>query len=158
LQLAQNRVALLALGCTQRANINNMHVNLSWLKVEERLTSSLLLFMRRIDMLNTQSCLFELLAHSSDTHAYHTRHTTRGLFTVPKSRTGYGRHTVLYRAMTTWNSIPHQVTEASSKIGFSNQLYGTAGTVKQHWLTHAHTHTHTHTITYALYLHIDLVL
>jgi hypothetical protein len=28
-------------GCTQRANINNMHVNLSWLKVEERLISSL---------------------------------------------------------------------------------------------------------------------
>jgi hypothetical protein len=31
LQLAQNRAARLALGCTQRANINNMHVNLSWL-------------------------------------------------------------------------------------------------------------------------------
>ena len=27
LQLAQNRAAWLALGCTQRANINNMHVN-----------------------------------------------------------------------------------------------------------------------------------
>ena len=35
LQLAQNRAARLALGYTQRANINNMHVNLSWLKVEE---------------------------------------------------------------------------------------------------------------------------
>ena len=41
LQLAQNMAAWLALGCTQRANINNMHVNLSWLKVEERLTFSL---------------------------------------------------------------------------------------------------------------------
>ena len=38
LQLAKNRAARLALGCTQKANINNMHVNLSWLKVEERLT------------------------------------------------------------------------------------------------------------------------
>ena len=37
-QLAQNRAARLALGGTQRAN-NNMHVNLSWLKVEERSTS-----------------------------------------------------------------------------------------------------------------------
>jgi hypothetical protein len=34
-QLAQNRATRLALGCTQRANINNMHINLSWLKVEE---------------------------------------------------------------------------------------------------------------------------
>jgi hypothetical protein len=87
LQLAQNRAARLALGCTQRANINNMHVNLSWLKVEERLTSSLLLF---IDMLNAPSCLSKLLAHSSDTHAYPTRHATRGLFTALKSRTDYG--------------------------------------------------------------------
>jgi hypothetical protein len=56
LQLAQNRTARLALGGTQRANINNMHANLSWLKVEEKLTSSLLLFMRG-------------MAHSSVTHA-----------------------------------------------------------------------------------------
>ena len=32
MQLVQNRAARLALGCTQRANINNMHVNLSWMK------------------------------------------------------------------------------------------------------------------------------
>ena len=31
-QLVQNRAARLALGCTQRANINYMHVNLSWLR------------------------------------------------------------------------------------------------------------------------------
>jgi hypothetical protein len=30
-----------------------------------------------------------------------TPQTTRSLFTVPKSRTDYGRHTVLHRAMTT---------------------------------------------------------
>ena len=89
LQLAQKRAARLALGCTQRANINNMHVNLSWLKVEERLTSSLPVFVRGIDMLNALSCLFELLAHSTDTHAYPTRHASRGLHTVPKSRTDY---------------------------------------------------------------------
>ena len=115
LQLAQNRAARLAPGCTQRANINNIHVNLSWLKVEEILTSLLLLFMRGINILNSPSCLSKLLAHSSDTHAYPTRHATRGLFTVPKSRTDYGRHTVLHRAMTTWNSIPHQVTDAFKK-------------------------------------------
>jgi hypothetical protein len=61
LQLSQNRAAQLALGCTQRANINNMHVNLSWLKAEERSTSSLLVFVRRIDMLNAPSCPSKLL-------------------------------------------------------------------------------------------------
>jgi hypothetical protein len=114
LQLAQNRVARLALGSTHRANINNMHVNLSWLKVEERLTSSLV-FVRGIDMLNAPSCLFDILAHSWYTHAYPTRHVTRDLFTVPKSKTDYGRHTVLHTAMTTWNSVPHQVTHVNSK-------------------------------------------
>jgi hypothetical protein len=95
-------------------------------------------------MLNAQSSLFELLAHSSDTHAYPTRHTTRGLFTVPKSRTDYGRCTVLNK----WNSIPHQVTHTSSKIRFKEQIkktpYGTAGTVKQHKHRHRHMHIYTH--------------
>ena len=52
------------------------------IKVEERLTSSLLVFVRGIDMLKAQSGLFKRLALSSDTHAYPTRHATRGLFTV----------------------------------------------------------------------------
>ena len=99
-----------------------MHVHLSWLKVEERLTSLLLVFVRSVDKLNAQRCLFKLLAHSSDTHTYPTRHATRGLFTIPKSRTDYERHTVLHRAMATWTSIPHQVTDASSRIRLKKQV------------------------------------
>jgi hypothetical protein len=75
-------------------------------------------FVRSVDMLNAPRCQFKLLANSSNTHAYPTRHVTKGLFTIPKSRTDDGRHTVLHRAMATWNSIPHQVTEASSRIRF----------------------------------------
>uniref|UniRef100_A0A4W5JZL5 Spectrin beta chain n=1 Tax=Hucho hucho TaxID=62062 RepID=A0A4W5JZL5_9TELE len=88
-------------------------------------------------MLNARSYLFELLAHSSDTHTYPTRHATRGLFTVPKSRTDYGRHTVLHRAMTTWNSIPHQLTDASSKILFKKHKtpYGTREAVQKKTFT-----------------------
>jgi hypothetical protein len=91
LQLSQNRAPRLALKSTHRANIDDMHVNLSWIKVEERLTSSLLVFVRGVDKLKVPSCLFKILAHSSDTNAYPTRHCTRGLFTVSKSRTDYGR-------------------------------------------------------------------
>ena len=72
LQLAQNRAARLALKCIQRAYINDMHVTLHWLKVEERLTSSLLVFVRGVNKLNSPRWLFKLLAHSSDTHAYPT--------------------------------------------------------------------------------------
>jgi hypothetical protein len=42
LQLAQNRGARLAFHCNVRANINNMHASLSWIRVEERLTALLL--------------------------------------------------------------------------------------------------------------------
>ena len=59
LQLAQNRAARLALKSTRRANINDMHVNLSWLKVEERLTSSLLVSVRGVDKLKIPSCLLK---------------------------------------------------------------------------------------------------
>jgi hypothetical protein len=85
--MAQNRAARLAHKCTRRANINDIHVNLSWLKVEERLTASLLVFVRGIYMLKPLSGLFKRLAPSSETHAYPTRHAKGGLFTVPKSRT-----------------------------------------------------------------------
>ena len=109
--------------CTRGANINNVPLNLSWLKVEERLTLSLLVFVRDVNKLNSQKCLFKLLAHSLDTHAYPTRHATRGLFTIPKSRIDYGRRTVLHRALATWNSIPYQVTDASSRIRFRLNKY-----------------------------------
>ena len=43
-------------------------------------------------------------------HAYPTRNATRGLHS-PKI---HNRRTVLHRAMTTWNSIPHQLTLGNS--------------------------------------------
>jgi hypothetical protein len=92
--------------------INDMHVNLSWLKVEERLTASILVFVRGIDTLKAQSCLFKRLAHSSDTHAYPKRHTTRGPFTVPKSRTDSGKPRVLHRAMNDY--MEHYSTSSNS--------------------------------------------
>ena len=135
-----------------------MHVNHSWLKVEERLTSSLLVFMRGIDLLNAPSCLFELLAHSSDTHAYPTRHEVSSQSPSPE-QTMEGA-TVLNRAMTTCNSIPHPVPHASSKICFGKQIkktsHRTAGTVKQHKHRHRNMHTHTHTIAYAPYTHVHM--
>ena len=100
LQLAQNRVARLARHCNQRDNIKTIHSSLSWLRVEERLTASLLLFLRNVNVLKSQ------LTHCSDTHDYPTRHATRGLFTVSKSRTNSRKCSVLYRDIFAWNSLP----------------------------------------------------
>ena len=87
LQLAQNRAARLALHCNQRADINAVHASLYWLRVEERLTASLLLFIRNINVLKIPNSLHSQLTQSSYTHTYPNRHATRGLFTVTKSRT-----------------------------------------------------------------------
>ena len=95
-KLVQNRASHI----TQRANVSTMQVSLSWLKAEEL-----------HHMLKVPNGLFKQLAHSSDTHMVNTTHGTRGLFTVPRSRTEAGKHTVLNTAMTTWNSLPPQVTQ-----------------------------------------------
>ena len=92
-----------------------MHVNLSRLKVEERLTAPLLVFVQVIDVLKVPNCLFKQLAHSLDTYQYNTSHIARSLFTVSRSRTEAGKLTVLSRAMTTWNTLPPQVTQDSNK-------------------------------------------
>ena len=82
-QLAPDRAARLALGCTQWANIACQSLLAQRGRENDFITS---IYERWHDMLNAPSCLSKLLAHSSDTHAYPTRHATRGLFTVPKSR------------------------------------------------------------------------
>ena len=72
------------------AIVSNVHVNLSRLKVKERLTASILVLVRGIDVLKVANCLFKQLAHSAETHRYNIRHGNRGLFTFPRSRTKAG--------------------------------------------------------------------
>jgi hypothetical protein len=60
-----------------------MDASVSWLRVEERLTASLLLFIRNINALKIPNSLHSQLTHSSDTHTYPTRHATRGLSHSP---------------------------------------------------------------------------
>jgi hypothetical protein len=95
-----------------------MHVNLSWLKMEERLTSSLLVFVRSVDMLNALRCLLKLLAHRSDTHAYPTIHATKGLIRQEQIMGG----AQYYIEPWLHGIIPHQVTDASSRIRFRTAL------------------------------------
>lgn len=91
LQLVQNRAAHPALHSTQRANFNNTHTSLSWLKVEENI-------------------LYNQLTYSSDRYTYPTRQVTTGLFTVPKSKINVSQR--IYRAMVTWSS---SISNYSSK-------------------------------------------
>jgi hypothetical protein len=73
---------------TQRANFNKMHVNLSWLKVEERLTSSLIIHQVivqavKLDLKNT-------IWNSRDCEATQT---------LAKTHTHAHTHTITYKHM-----------------------------------------------------------
>jgi hypothetical protein len=45
-----------------------------------------------------------------------SEYPTRGLYTVPRSKTNPQQRTVLYRAMMAWNSLPSTINQANSKI------------------------------------------
>lgn len=66
LQTVQNRAARCALRCPLRTNVNWMHNILSWLKVKERFTASLLNFTRNIVTTKLPNVLFQKLCLSSD--------------------------------------------------------------------------------------------
>ena len=56
--------------------------------------------------------------------------------------------TLLYRAVTTWNSMPHQVTHASSKITIKvtdekNTLWNSGDCEATQTLAQTHTYTYT---------------
>ena len=98
LQLAQNRAASLVI----TGLVLILRIPVSRLRVQKRLTASLHVFIRNIVSNN----LHRQITHRTDTHTYPIRHGTRGLFTVPRSRTNSRKRPVLYRAMSAWNSLP----------------------------------------------------
>jgi hypothetical protein len=70
LPLSQNRAAHLVLHCKQSVNINKMPASLTWLKVEERVTASLLVFMINIAMMKIPHILYNQITYSSDRYTY----------------------------------------------------------------------------------------
>ena len=111
LQRVQNRAARLALKCKPRANINYMHDQLHWLKVDVRLKTSLLSFIKNINTSNNPDWLFRQLTLSSNVHTYPTRHATSGSYTIPTIKTNSKQHTVLCRAMVEWHSLPDHISK-----------------------------------------------
>ena len=86
----------------------------------------------------------------------------RGLFTVHKSRTDYGRRTVLHRATTTWNSIPHQVTDANSMIRLKNMekyaLCNSGDCEETHTKVQTHAYAHRRLNTHSTHTYIVIFL
>ena len=124
IQLTQNRAARLALHCSFRTSIEKMHNELSWMKVNERLACSLILFFKNIYTLHKPFYLYSELLLACESHNYGTRHALRGAFTQPKPKSDALKKTVLYRAITYWNRLPKYLVLINSRIGFKNRLKG----------------------------------
>lgn len=74
IQLTQNRAARLALHCSMRDSVEGMHARLLWMRVEERLAYSLVMYIRNICALRKPTYLYSQLTHTNDRHYYDTRH------------------------------------------------------------------------------------
>ena len=124
LQLAQNRAAHSALHCNQRADINTVHASFSWLKVEDRLTASLL-FIRNINVLKIPNCLHSQLTHSSETHTYPTRHATR-VFSQSPNPEQIQESVQYYIEPFAWNFLLSHTAQINSKPGIKNRQSNTS--------------------------------
>jgi hypothetical protein len=94
LQLVQNRAAHMALRCTQRVNVSDVHVSLSWFNVKERLTASLLVFVQSVDVteLSVQAVGTQF-RHSS---VQHKTCNLRFLYSTQVQNSGWETHSIKY--------------------------------------------------------------
>ena len=122
LQWVQNGAVRLAVKCTPRANMNNMHDKLSWLKVDVRLKASLLSFIKNMNTLTNPDCLFRQLTLSSNVHTYPTRHGTSGNNTIPTIKTHSKQRIELCGAMVEWNSLPDHISKIQNNASFKKQV------------------------------------
>lgn len=128
LQLVQNKAARFALHCPYRTSIHSMHAGLQWLKVEDRMAAALLLSTWSLLQSKTPADQYSKLNNNLASHTYVTRRVTEGRFSLPKANTNFLRRTVGYRAMKSWNLLPTEIINVTSKRIFKKQIRKHLGT------------------------------
>ncbi len=122
LQLVQNRAARLALQCSRRTNIAYMHTRLSWFSVEVKLHYSLITFFRNIIFNQTPEYFFNQMQSTTNRHNHYTRSASSGHLIPPTPRTNILKHTVIYRSVMSWNSLPSHISSTQNKLSFTKFL------------------------------------
>ena len=122
LQLAQNKAARLALHCSVRTSVDSMHARLSWMRVNERLAYSLIMFLNNVYPSQKPFSLFQQLLAANQRHDYSTRHASNGHFTFPMPKTNALKKTVMYRAIAYWRVLPPHLTLSRSTFCFKRKL------------------------------------
>lgn len=99
LQLVQNKASCLALHCSSGESFEGMHDALSWLKVEDRLLSSLLVFFRNICTLSKPKSLHSKILYIDYRHGHTTRQVTKGHVVEPTPTNCAMQRKVSYRLL-----------------------------------------------------------
>ena len=123
LQVAQNKAARLALGCSYRTSISYMHENLVWLMVEQKLSASLLMLLRNIICTNKPSSLAQQLQMTSE-HGYNTRGAASGnIRTKMRPKSNFLKLSGIYRSIELWNALPKNILSTiHNKITFKKHI------------------------------------
>ena len=122
LQVAQNRAARLALGCSRRDSVEWMHEALAWLTVEQRLACSLITFLFNVYKVKKPQRMLLKLQPTNERHNYNTRNASKEHFTLPVPKSNALKRTVMYRAETQWNELPPKLIQIKNKDSFKLSL------------------------------------
>ncbi len=116
--MIQNKTARLILQCPYRTNINQMHFDLQWLKVEERMIAAILLSSWKVLHFKTLLDQYNKLQSNVQSHEYVTRRATEGRFLLPYAKTNVLKCTVTFRAIQLWNPTPVSFIKITRNIYF----------------------------------------
>ena len=119
--LAQNRAARFALNHIQMADINTMHASLSWLRVEERLTASFLIFIRIVNV--EIVCVVNL--HTALTHTLIPPDMPPGVFSQSPNPEQIQENIHYYKEQLL-NFLPSHIAQINSKPGLLNRSSNTS--------------------------------
>ena len=122
LQIAQNRAARVALHCSFRASVREMHIKLSWLTVEAKVKYNLLLLMHKVMANEAYNFIKEKILFSGYGHEHVTRSVSNKIMITPSPRCNFMKKTIVYRGAVEWNLLPSSVREIKSQFSFKKTI------------------------------------
>ena len=117
--MAQNKAARLVLGCSPRTSVAEMHERLTWLRVKDRLSANVLIYLHRIINTQTPKISYDNMIYCSNTNKY-----SNILLTLPRPlpKSDSMKLLVFFSSIAFWNSLPGEVCETKGKAGFQRRL------------------------------------
>ncbi len=119
IQLVQNKSVRLILQCPYRTNINIIHLDLKWLRVEDRMIAAIMSSTWTVLHFNTP---LDQLKSNVQSHEYATRRATEDRVLPPNVKNNFLKCTVTFRAIKSWIFLPLSLIRITRKTYFKKQV------------------------------------